>query len=73
MISPVSIALSGLNAASTKVATAANNIATKQNETLDRDIIDIRIAENDYKANLAVLKVAGEMERELLNQFDETV
>lgn len=38
-----------------------------------REIIDLQQAATAYKANAAVARVASEMERELLNRFDETV
>lgn len=133
MTSPLSIALSGLTAASTRANAAASNIAnantsgaregtegpqaytpidvvqisgedgTTRAQTIERDpaysstydpdssyadqdgyvatpnvdlteeIVDLRQAALAYSANLAVAKVASEMEKEMLNRFDETV
>ena len=43
------------------------------NVDMTEEIIDLRQAALAYSANLAVVKVASEMEREMLNRFDETV
>ncbi len=135
MVSPVTIALSGLNAATTRVAASASNIANAHttgaregtegpeaytpvdvvqisvgaesgdlqgtraqvvardpattpvydpdssyadseglveapNVDYGTEIINARQAANAYKANLAVIKVADELERELLDSVD---
>ena len=107
MIGAISTALTGLLAASQKVATTANNVAnattpgyqaltTAQASApeggvrssvllknpgdvngyapdvdLAEEAVNLKLAEISYKANLAVLKTAGELSDELLNTFDE--
>lgn len=75
MISAISTALSGLLSATQKVDTAARNIAQGPSETneLIKDIVDIKIAKTEYKANIETIKVAEEMSDELLSIFDEEV
>lgn len=74
MVDAISTAVSGLQTASRNVAKAAENIADpmKQDQMVE-DIVDIKIAENAYKANIAVIKTADRMEDELLRLFDEEV
>jgi flagellar basal body rod protein FlgC len=78
MINTISTALNGLFSASQKVNQSAQNIAsigTEGNDgsNLPQDIIDIKFAETQYKANLAVIKAADELTEELLKTFDEKV
>lgn len=81
MINAISIALSGLNAATTKLNTSASNIANLQSEgsddvsetNLTEDLVNMKIAKTEYKANIATLKTAEEMSDELLRLFDEKV
>lgn len=73
----LSTALNGLNAATTKVGEAANNIAkmgTDQADDVDtiQDIVDIKVAEHAFKANLAVMRTDNEMTKELFRVLDET-
>ncbi|MCI5060011.1 MAG: hypothetical protein MRY79_02945 [Alphaproteobacteria bacterium] len=78
MIGAINTALSGLLAASKRVEEGATNIAQStvsgaESSQLIEDIVDIKIAETSYKANLATLKVADEMSEELLDSFDQEV
>jgi len=77
MIGALSTALSGLLSASQRIDGAARNIANIGDgsgaNTLPRDIIDIKLGEAEYKANLAVIKRTGEMQDQLLKAFDEKV
>jgi flagellar basal-body rod protein FlgC len=43
------------------------------NVDIASEIIDLKQAALAYKANVAVARVSSEMEKELLNRFDETV
>ncbi len=78
MINAITSALSGLNKASAQVEQSAQNIAesgtngTSQSDLIE-DVIDIKVAETSYKANIAVLKVADELTQELLNSFDNRI
>lgn len=74
MINAITSALSGLTSASKQVEQSAANIAqSPSQEQIIEDIVDIKVAETSYKANLQTLKVANELTEELLNTFDETV
>jgi len=74
MINALGIALGGLQAASQKVAGAANNIADPaQQDDLARDIVDMKLGEISFKANAAVIRTADEMSKELGRIFDERV
>lgn len=74
MISAINTALSGLLGASKQVESSAARIATEPTaENLVEDIVDIKVAETSYKANLKVIQVADDLTEELLNSFDKTV
>ena len=102
MFAPIQIALSGLNAASTRMEVAASNIVNATGNTaqkqayspkiafstpnsyggvdtqiidspkgtevsLAEEIVQLKIAEHTYKANAMVIKVAAEVQNELLD------
>ena len=78
MINAITSALSGLTSAAKQVDQGAQRIAENatnnaSQSNLIEDIVDIKVAETSYKANLAVLKVANELSDELLESFDQTV
>lgn len=77
MSNTISTALSGIKSATSQINQSANNIANIGNgdggASLPRDIIDIRVAEVAFKANIAVLKAENELTEELLKTFDEEV
>lgn len=77
----LSTAISGLNAASARVNKAADSISkmtTPESQasggaSLPQDIVDLKLGEIAYKANIAVIETADEMNETLLNIFDEKV
>lgn len=74
MISAISTALSGLQSASKQVDSSAARITSGQSQDrVIEDIVDIKVAETAYKANIEVLKVADDLTRELIEAFDKTV
>lgn len=74
MINAISSALSGLTTASKQVEQSASNIAQGGNQgRIIEDVVDIKVAETAYKANIQTLKVANELTEELLKAFDEKV
>ena len=74
MVDAINTALSGMQKASRTVERAAINIATpEKKDTMIEDIVDIKIAENAYKANAAVIRVADDMQDALLSTFDKEV
>ncbi len=79
MIGAISTAVSGLMAASKKAEQAAVNIATATTpENIDKvelseEAVNLKIAETTYKANIATIKAADEMNDALMRVFDERV
>lgn len=74
MISAITNALQGLQTATKQVDQSAARIANPSSQdTLIEDIVDIKVAETAYKANLQTIKVADELTQELLRTFDKTV
>lgn len=70
----INTALSGIQTATKTVNKAASNIANP--DKMDRqveDIVDIKIAETAYKANVKVIQAASDMQDALLEAFDEEV
>jgi len=52
-------------------STAPQNITTIQDVDVTAEIVNIKLAEISYKANLSVIETAGELFDELLNAFDD--
>lgn len=78
MISAINSALSGILTASKQVEGAASNIANNTSSDTSgsnviEDIVDIKVAETAFKANIQTLKVADDMSQEFLKIFDERV
>ena len=74
MIDAINSALSGLTRASKQVDDSAQSIASSPSqERIIEDIVDIKVAETTYKANVATLKTVDDMNKELLKIFDKRV
>lgn len=75
MINAITSALTGLNNATRQVEQSAQSIAEGSSSSTQaiEDIIDIKVAQTSYEANLSVIKTTNDMTQELLNSFDETV
>lgn len=74
MIDAINSALSGLKGASKQVNQSAQNIAEgTNNDRIIEDIVDIKVAETAYKANVKTIQVAQDLSDELLRIFDERV
>ena len=74
MINAITSALSGLTTASKQVEQSAQSIANLANEgRMIEDIVDIKVAETAFKANIEVIKTADELTQELLRAFDKKV
>jgi len=74
MIDAINSALSGLQSASKQVDQSAQNIAEgSPGGRVIEDIVDIKVAETAFKANVATLKTAQDLSEELLRIFDERV
>lgn len=75
MIGAINSALSGLQNASKQVEQSAQNIAEgpSSGSNLIEDVVDIRVAETAFRANVQTIQVAQELSDELLRIFDERV
>lgn len=74
MINAITSALTGLSNATKQVEQSAQNIASGGADSqLIEDVVDIKVAQSAYKANIETIKVANELTQELLDAFDETV
>ncbi|OGV50287.1 MAG: hypothetical protein A2017_06780 [Lentisphaerae bacterium GWF2_44_16] len=53
------------------MARIANNIANNDGDTIDltKNITDMKLTQRNYEANIAVIKTADDMYRELLSFF----
>ena len=64
-------AVQGLQKSSLNIAKAADNIANPQRGTeVTEDIIDIKVNENNFKANALVLETAKELQETLFRAVD---
>lgn len=64
-------AVSGLQKSSLEVAKSSDNIAnTQKNTEITEDIINIKINENNFKANALVLGTAKELQETLFRAVD---
>lgn len=72
MNSILSTALNGMTNAISRVDRAAQNIANAPatQDSMIEDIVDIKSAQHQFKANLAVLRVQNDMQDELLKSLD---
>lgn len=74
MISAINNALQGLQNATKQVGQGAARIAQKpSSDQLIEDIVDIKIAQTSYEANLKTIQIADDLTKELLRTFDKTV
>lgn len=73
MIKAINIALSGLNAATRHLNASANNIVRTPPDNLAEDVVNMKLAETTFKANLATIRTAEEMSEELNRLFDKKV
>lgn len=74
MISAINNALQGLQNATKQVEQGAARIAQQpSSDQLIEDVVDIKIAQTSYEANLKTIQIADDLTKELLRTFDETV
>jgi flagellar hook protein FlgE len=81
MVSAIDNALTGLQSATRKVDTAAQNIAnvstpgytTENGDTVDlsEEAVNMVIGKTAFKANVSVLNTAAEMDKDLQRLFDK--
>lgn len=71
MVSSIHTSIAGLQKSSLNVAKAADNIANPQRDTEPtKDIIDVKVNANNFKANALVLETSKELHETLLNAID---
>ncbi len=79
MINAIGIALGGLAAAAGKVQNSAVKIANVQtpgigeNVDMAAELVNLKIGETEFKANLATIRTAAAMSDELFRIFDKKV
>ena len=79
MIGAISNALQGLMTASQSANKAAERIANVSSEgyadtiELTEEAINLKMAENSFKANIATIRTIDDMNQELMRIFDERV
>lgn len=74
MIGGIGVSLSGMNAASQKLATSAANIAaqdTKPDISLPQELVAVKSAEFAYGANAQMLATQIELQGTLLDILDD--
>ncbi|MER2519964.1 MAG: flagellar basal body rod C-terminal domain-containing protein [Bdellovibrionales bacterium] len=71
MSDPLKVAVGGINAASARVATSAQKIATasvpEANVDIAAESVSIMVAKNEHAANAAVVKAVNKMNNTLLD------
>lgn len=74
MITAITTALSGLNRSSKQIEESAKSIASSPDQgRIIEDVIDIKVSEIAYKANLKTIQIASDMSDELLKILDRKV
>ncbi|MCC6597555.1 MAG: hypothetical protein IT559_02050 [Alphaproteobacteria bacterium] len=74
MINSINSALTGIATATQKLDATASRIAAPQGgETLVEDIVDLRVSETQFRANIKVIQTVSDLTQELLNAFDKKV
>jgi flagellar basal body rod protein FlgC len=63
----MSIAFSGLQASSARFAQSASRTVSDKDADLGAELVTQKMAETDYRANLAVVKIASRMMKETLD------
>ena len=67
MNSITSISLAGLQSAAARLEQSAQRVASDQNADLPKDIVEQKMAEHAFKANLVALRTANEMTKQMLD------
>lgn len=71
MVSGIQNSLLGLQTSSLNVAKAAQNISDPNSKTeVTKDIIDLKVNEQNFKANALVLETTKELHEELIESID---
>jgi flagellar basal body rod protein FlgC len=63
----MSISLAGLHAASSRLEASAQRVASDRNADYAREIVEQKMAEHAFKANLIAMRTADRMTRHMLD------
>lgn len=67
MNSVTAISLAGLQSAAARLQQSAERVASDQNADLPKEIVEQKMAEYAFKANLIALRTANEMTKQMLD------
>ena len=67
MNSVTSISLAGLQAAAARLEQRAQRVASDRNADLPKEVVEQKMAEHAFKANLIALRTANEMTKQMLD------
>jgi flagellar basal body rod protein FlgC len=67
MSSVTAISLAGLQAAAARLEASAQRIALDRDADLPKEIVEQKMAEHAFKANLIAMRTADEMTRQMLD------
>ena len=67
MNSVMSISLAGLQSAAARLEASAQRVASDQNADLPKEVVEQKMAEHTFKANLIAMRTAGEMTKQILD------
>jgi flagellar hook protein FlgE len=67
MNSVMAISLGGLHAAASRLEASAQRVASDRNADYAREIVEQKMAEHAYKANLIAIKTADRMTKAMLD------
>ena len=67
MDSVTAISLAGLQAATARLEQSAQRVASDQNADLPKEVVEQKMAEYAFKANLIALRTANEMTKQMLD------
>jgi len=67
MNSVTAISLAGLHAAAARLEASAQRIASDRNADLPKEIVEQKMSEYAFKANLIAMRTANEMTKQMLD------
>ncbi len=67
MNSVTAISLAGLQSAAARLEQSAQRVASDQNADLPKEVVEQKMAEHAFKANLIALRTANEMTKQMLD------
>jgi flagellar hook protein FlgE len=67
MNSVAAISLAGLQSAAARLQASAQRVASDQNADLPKEVVEQKMAEHNFKANLIAMRTANEMTKQMLD------